>query len=306
MIKNLLKLSKPPEPKIKKFFSLFAVSINELENISPIQFEKRRRNQAYCTLDYMLSRITYFDFFSADTFQIAKYAKYFAQYVNSKIVTPELLLLACFYCDSSLSSFFSSYEIDDIIELLGLGKKKEKNDSNTFLNFSNFLESFKNDSSLVNEDLEYSFQVNQIFSKAAENSLTRFKNPVITSEILFLTLMDEKNYPSFRLIKKIFKTEGEWYLIRYQLLKHLHLRESNIRNEVSKNQQYFAYLLKTQLSEKQFDKLIQKASLENGVLSFRNLLVYETMQTNLLNVLLDEVKKSIKITTTRVYSSLSS
>ena len=30
----------------------------------PIKSERRRRNQAYQSLDYMLSRITYFDFFN--------------------------------------------------------------------------------------------------------------------------------------------------------------------------------------------------------------------------------------------------
>ena len=40
-----------------------------------IKNERRRRNQAYQSLDYMLSRITYFDFFSADAFNIAKYSK---------------------------------------------------------------------------------------------------------------------------------------------------------------------------------------------------------------------------------------
>ena len=39
-----------------------------------IKNERRRRNQSYQSLDYMLSRITYFDFFSADAFNIAKYS----------------------------------------------------------------------------------------------------------------------------------------------------------------------------------------------------------------------------------------
>ena len=44
-----------------------------------IKSERRRRNQSYQSLDYMLSRITYFDFFSANAFNIAKYSKYFGQ-----------------------------------------------------------------------------------------------------------------------------------------------------------------------------------------------------------------------------------
>jgi hypothetical protein len=57
-----------------------------------IIIEKRRRNQAYMALDYLLSAITYFDFFSSDAFKIVKNAKYLAQICN-KNVTSELLLL---------------------------------------------------------------------------------------------------------------------------------------------------------------------------------------------------------------------
>ena len=51
-----------------------------------IKSERRRRNQSYQSLDYMLSRITYFDFFSADAFNIAKYSKYFGQLFAKKLL----------------------------------------------------------------------------------------------------------------------------------------------------------------------------------------------------------------------------
>ena len=46
--------------------------------IEKIKQEKRRRNQLYQSLDYFLSHLSYFDFFSKDAFQILLQAKQFA------------------------------------------------------------------------------------------------------------------------------------------------------------------------------------------------------------------------------------
>ena len=98
-------------------------------------------------------------------------------------------------------------------------------------------------------------------------------------------------------------TSTEWHLLRYRLIKSLHRNESIIRSEVTKNQQYFAYLLKTELSELEFNKLIDTDSLVTGVQLFRNMLITQLTQVNIFNLVFDEVKKSIKITNKRKYSS---
>jgi len=49
------------------------VNIPSISNLSEkIVIEKRKRYQTYMALDYILSAVTYFDFFSYDTFQIVK------------------------------------------------------------------------------------------------------------------------------------------------------------------------------------------------------------------------------------------
>ena len=92
-----------------------------------IKNERRRRNQSYQSLDYMLSRITYFDFFSLDAFNIAKYSKSFAQIFTKQHVTDEFLLFSFLYCDSNLSR---------LLDELGLKQK--------FLEFFNQNFNFKN------------------------------------------------------------------------------------------------------------------------------------------------------------------
>jgi hypothetical protein len=128
------------------------------------------------------------------------------------------------------------------------------------------------------EKQDYSHEILLIFEKASENALTRFKTPVITSEILFITLMEDNSTKLGKVIKNCFVNQLEWYLFRYELMKVIHKHESIIRSDVVKNQQYFAYLLRTQLPTFEFDNLIDNEELEKGVLIFRNSLILSTLK----------------------------
>ena len=58
---------------------IYSSYINQdMSSSEKIELEKRRRNQVYLSLDYNLSVLSYFDFFSYDTFQIIKVAKQIA------------------------------------------------------------------------------------------------------------------------------------------------------------------------------------------------------------------------------------
>ena len=133
--------------------------------------------------------------------------------------------------------------------------------------------------------------------------MQRFKTPVITPEILFITIVEEKNNKASKILKKFIKTETEWYLFRYKLIKRIHNQESNIRGEIVKNQHFFAYLLKTQLSEIEFNKLIETENLSEGVSFFRNTLVSKVLETNIFDELSNEISTSIKTNNKRSYSS---
>ena len=82
-----------------------------------------------------------------------------------------------FYCDSNLSCLLDEFEIKQkflkiLNQKFNLNQVSRKN-----FKISNFT---------VNENFPYSTEVNLLL-KTAENALVRFKTPVITSEILFLT-----------------------------------------------------------------------------------------------------------------------
>jgi len=262
-----------------------------------IELERRRRHQAYTALDYHLSLTTYFDFFSFDTFQIAKDAKYLTQIEKGKNVTSDILLLA----------FFSKHlKISEILKNFGLKKESIFEKVSSFSNkedtiIENLVKKFQISfpvsfqSLVLNTKIEYSLEVNHIFEKAAENAFLRFKTPLIGTEILFLTLLEEEETLAGKILKEIFPTDFDWFSLRYELIKKIYNQEAMIRTEVGSSQEYFAYLLKTRFSDFEFESLIASGYFSQSVLSFRNNLISEALKLDIYKSLEEEVYTSMKL-----------
>lgn len=322
-----------------------------------IDFEKRRRNQAYRMLDYELSLLSYFDFFSEDAFLIAKQSKYFAYFFEEEEVNSLVFLFSFFSLDSEFQnmlkdygitkdriifSIYRTYELQkeklrqkkwgkfcqskNIFEILKEAFRKknwdivdvylEKNYKN-LRKVSTFLKNQYYQKKEIFEELEvllgvekefclhekiaFNDEVKKLFEKAAENAILRFKTPVITTEILFLTVMESVNSPVGKIIQGIMEESIDWYILRYQLMKRIHFGESHIRQDVKKNQQFFAYLLKTQLNESEFQLLIKKDTLQEATLTFRTSLIKQIIKTNFTETLTNEINSSIKATSSRKY-----
>ena len=268
-----------------------------------IRFEKRRRNQAYKALDYILARVSYFDFFSSNAFTLALYSKYFTQLYTKKIVTSEYLLLPFFYCESNVSTFLEKYTLSE--SFLQILENKTIISKPTWRNPLSFFDTSERQIKGItfNPKIKYSLEVNQLFEKAAENAMTRFKTPVITSEILFITLMEERKTKASKMIEELVGDDTEWQMLRYRLIKRLHNQESSIRSEVPKNQHYFTYLLKTELKEAEFEKMLETETLVKGTSIFRNQLISEIVKVDIFELLCQEVRLSIQISNKRTYSS---
>jgi len=272
--------------------------------LDKVSIEKRKRYQAYLTLDYILSFLSYFDFFSQDTFKIVLEAKLLALSFNQKSVSSEFLLFPFLDFDSEFSKILNEYNFTQKI-IFSFFSKSYDIESNK-KNFSSFFSKYFSNNSLKKElilsDINYSYETNSLLEKCAENALIRFKTPIITPEILFLTLMEEKKSKVGKLIQHFLRTEIDWYILRYRLLKRLHKQESSIRTEVKKNYLFFTYLLKTQLSEFEFNRLIESNSLELGVSLFRNLLISQILELNLFDSLDQEIYFSMRGSGKRFYS----
>ena len=275
-----------------------------------IEYEKRRRHQVYMTLDYFLSVFSYFDFFSLDSFQIIKKAKTLTQFFQKKFVTSDFLLFPFFDVNSEISSLLEKYGIrqKDVDEALFTTYKiKQENvqlkSLNSFKNFFVHLNiPFVSKTFVTNKSTKYSYEVHSLFEKAAQNALKRFKTPVISSEILLITMLEAKKTKVGKLIKQLLKNDTNWYMLRYSLIKRLHTQELAIRTHVPKNHQYFAYLLKTELPESQFDTLLEKDCLLPGTLFFRNIMIDDMLKINFPEYLKKDILASIKSNTGRKYS----
>jgi hypothetical protein len=254
-----------------------------------IIIEKRRRHQTYVTLDYLISAVSYFDFFSCDAFTIIKKAKYLSQLCQQKNINTEFLLIPLCETNTSLSDILIEHSLTSekmANSILAYNKIKKSVFENKFTFFSNKPPS-------INSYTTYSYEMNIFLEKVVENALTRFKTPVITCEILLITLLEDQNSRGSKLLRNLVNNDVEWYLLRYKILKKLHNQEAKIRGEVMKNQHYFAYLLKTQLSDNEFEKLLERENLFLGVSTFRNLLISDVLKLNLFDELEKEIKFSL-------------
>ena len=267
-----------------------------------IKEEKRRRHQAYIALDYLYPLRSYFDFFTKDTFYIATNSKNFTQILGKKIITSDILLLPFFYTDSPISEILQKYGItkentENIILEYNPGEMYSKFNLNFLKDFIKNLiiySPIEIQKIKPNLSIKFSLEVNTIFEKAAENALKRFKTPVISTEILFITLMEQDKTRAARILKKFIPDEMNWLLLRYNLLKKLYTHESTIRTQVTVNQQYFAYLLKIKFSDLEFENTIKNGYLSDVVSSFRNELIGEALKINIHSLLKTEIYKSLK------------
>ena len=266
-----------------------------------ILFERRKRTQAYTALDYFLSFYSYFDFFSSDTFTIAKHSKYLAQSYKKNSVGKEFLLFPFLESETEIAEILRENKFSKR-NIKNLMPTPKENELKTFTFAERFLLALKLPFFVkkihAKKSTRFSEEIYFIFEKAAENALTRFKTPVITPEILLITLLEENEFfKSFRPI------QIEWLLLRYKFIKRIHYQEVNIRSQVVKNQQYFAYLFKTKISEIQFNRLIERDVMSPGILLFRNKLIRKILEQNIAKCIKQEILRSIKITASRKYSS---
>jgi hypothetical protein len=272
-----------------------------------ILFEKRKRHQTYAAMGHFLSIGTYFDFFSPDTFLLIKTAYFIAQSTN-KAVTLDLLFLSYFYENSKVATLskelniFSEFQrslAESFPELLVVLEKAELKKNG--ISLSNII---RNTSAtpFPEKAMGYSQEIWQVFEKASNNAVTRFKTPVITPEILFITLMEQTSTKISKVIKNSFDNEIEWHLFRYELMKLIHREESTLRNKVNLNERYFGYLFKTQVDISEVKAYMKTSTFNQCVSFFRNILLQKIMGTNIFDCLFEEIHASIQLTSKRNYS----
>jgi hypothetical protein len=290
-----------------------------------ILLEKRRRTQVYAALNHLISAVTYFDFFAKETFNIAKTGKLFAQIYTRKSystdVTSDLLLLAFFRCspgttkilqDSGITEDAVAKIVHNIHRPLKQTFLQKKLAPITFPIMQKARATWEDVKKFwiveklhFNRKTKFAFEVNLLFEKAADNARDRFKTPVISPEILFITMVEERQTKASKIVRKFVGEDLDWFVLRYKLIKRIHLQESTIRGEVPKGSRYFAYLLHTGLRESSFNKLIETDTLHIGVSYFRSKLITAILERDIFKIIKKDIRRSRKINKKeRVYTTL--
>ena len=284
-----------------------------MEISEKITLEKRKRHQIYTTLNYLRPHKSKFDFFSSDTMTILKLGRELTKKFQQEKLTPEILLLTFFNSESDLTDILRKYNIsfakikryiiyghqltDDILQEQ-FKQRQTKFGKLSFLKAVNTIQTtFKKKISITSSS-SYNYDVKIILDRAIENAY-RFKTPVITPEILFLTILEEKETAGGKLLKLLLDNDLNWNLLRYEILKKLHHQETQVQGNIFKNTRYYAYLLKIEMSDEQFEKLIEKDNFSYIVSAYRDLVISKVLDCDIFETLENEIKYSIQLNTKR-------
>lgn len=309
---------------------------SQIQNIESIKaqkiaIEKRKRRQVYVNFDYLNKSQTYFDFFSFDAFQLAHHAKWLTDKYGLEYVTSEFFLFCFLISESEIADILAEYGIEKdkireiiydlneeklipafnapIKEKIEIFFEKRQADWEDFVQFLDYFSFYifstlftQSKITYLDPSVQFSYEVSRIFEKSVENALIRFKTPIITPEIIFVTMMEEKTNKISKIIRRLIVDPIDWYVLRYRLIKRIHQYELDIRMDIIKNEQYFAYLLKTYLPEYQVNQIIEYGLFPVAVYVFRNTAIPSLIKSNLSTFLHNEIHHSIEISNQRNYS----
>lgn len=264
---------------LKKFLSLFPSELKSLQSFKekePKFFEKRKRSQAYMYMQSLFSQITFFDFFTKDALDILILAKKIALILEEKVITEDILILAFYFSEGEFSFFFKNENITSeiILETYFLKNSTNIKTQNSILMIlkdqlknrkNSFTELFLSPDP-IKQNLSFSPKLFFFLNKTLEIALEKYKTPVISSDVLLLSLLDSS---AGNKLKKLLNSPEQWYRLRFKILKNLYREEDIIKNQLSLNQQQFAYLAKIYLSQKIFGNAIETQKIDKAIEVFR-------------------------------------
>lgn len=278
-----------------------------------LSLEYRRRYQANNMLELILHLTSPYDFFTFDAFQILVSGKYIAENMDKGFVSTEFLLPGFFLLDLPAVTPLKHFAINYTLILDKIATLHQKKDNthflikflrkkkhsiiykiNNFLKKNDFLKELFVDPIVYDEDIsQFANEMEEYLVQCTINACDRFKTPVVSPEILLITLIEEKETNGGKIINEFFKNETHRQLLRYELIKMLHRQESMLKNRLPSHNILYAYLMKAHLSEKEYNKLIDSNLLDSAISVFRNTLISELVTLDYLDLLSLRVNKSI-------------
>lgn len=141
---------------------------------------------------------------------------------------------------------------------------------------------------------EFTDTCKKLYLTALENAQKRFNMPVVTTDILFLTFMEEKRTYIGRFIQGAVWDEDKWTLLHFQVLKRIYSHGLALRKFMNLPNLYFAYLLKSRVGEKKYEKEMLKKTFVRYLPTFRSTLLVKARSLNLKKNIGSNILKVLK------------
>lgn len=293
-----------------------------------ISAEKFKRNQAYVALDYVLSLTTYYDYFDVDTLMLIKEAKNLGKFAKEIPVNSETLLLAFLGKERESHKILKEYNLTLNKALSVFDSKKFK--KNIFQLAYNFFKKKKEwvEDKLINrfnlilnwfqkgkdeeekilfelreveiEDISVGKDFTNLLAEAVKLGI-KYQTPVITPDILFLALLDDKSSLTGKIIKRVIRSARVRSLLRYRIVKKIYNEKILFNSLVPINQRFFGYLFKSELSEVQFKRLVENKEFSKAVRLYRNTLIKSILSINLTELIDEDIIETLAISQKRKY-----
>lgn len=194
-----------------------------------------------------------------------------------------------------LTMFFSSQKSGSFLQKKLLKKISPK--SKIFLENFVFKKPLKN--------IRFSYSLFLFFEQLMKISQEKYKTPIISTELIFLELLNSK---AVKILPKFLNSNFLFYELKYSVTKSLYKEETYLKEEIPKNRYYFSYLFKLGTEEGILKKMIEKEELlTNGdflskLFSLRKFLTKKIIRINILKYIQIEIFKSVFINSNlRVY-----
>lgn len=276
--------------------------ITLLKAENPYLKEKRKRTQIYKALDLYLSLETKIDFFTIDTINILLKAKIIPFLLDKKELTSDMIIYGFFTKNSRrFLKWFKSVNFSKTSVKKYLGKKWGKPLTKKefiyykilcYFNYFNYkLEKFFfksiNPSTYFNKSIEdlntinYSLELRKILNNIVKKARFKYRTPVISSNMLFLELLEETESYSRKLFKKLIPNVKSFLTLRYKILTEIYKTNVYIHTMIPKNRLFYIFYGQISLPEQVFQTMVSRPMrLQAYALKLRNALIKKALSYN--------------------------
>lgn len=316
-------LNKNPELEEKKFQEQVIQKKIERKQFyyqkkENIIYERRKRNQTYLAMNYLIRKTTLFDYCSNDVLDILYSAQVMALIWKTPFVLTSHLLFSFLKKEGELKQIFLNSGINNEDLFYFLFQLQFTNNSIVKTPFErikklikekwtifepSFLLIFDPEKALVESEdrktllkrrlelIDFHSNCYEIFDLALENTLERFKLCSLTPETLLFTILENENCTASLILKRFFDTELDWLVFRFKYLKLVYRREISIRNSITSSEYYLLTVFHSEFTNRSLNILRKEPKrLSQLLLQIRKNLLVSSLDSK---ALIDLISKDI-------------